>query len=206
MDWTVGIESKVGFGTKIWTKINFEYATSTESGKIISTLSSSQSDPSGEFTGSRDSMPDEKDEQRRFRVLVAEDNIVNQKVLMRMLSRLGYFDVDLVDNGQKAVTAVETSWATGAEYSVVLMDCMMPVMTGYQACAAIRELEMERSNTVDRIKTGTWDSKNSRLKIVALTANASVQDMEECYTKGMDKYCTKPITLKGLKKLLDEFY
>ena len=114
------------------------------------------------------------------RVLVAEDNLVNQKVVSRMLEKLGY-TCDVVADGAEAVKAAQL-----LPYDIVLMDCQMPELDGYQATAAIRALP----------------SGASKVPIVALTANAMEGDQERCLAAGMDDYLPKPITLSALSETL----
>ncbi len=114
------------------------------------------------------------------RVLVAEDNAVNQLVATAMLTRLGY-QVDVVANGREAVLAFERS-----SYVAVLMDCRMPVMNGYEASAEIRRRE----------------APGHHVPIVALTASAINGDEERCRAAGMDDYVTKPVTVDRLASVL----
>lgn len=123
-----------------------------------------------------------------LRVLVAEDNLVNQRVAVRMLERLGC-QVDLAADGMQAVER-----ARAQAYHVVFMDCLMPEMDGFHATAKIRELER------DGQLPGT-----GRLPIVALTANALKDDRQRCLDAGMDDYLSKPINLKELARILEHW-
>ena len=118
---------------------------------------------------------------RAARVLVAEDNTVNQKVAAAMLKRLGY-SVDVVANGKEAVQAMEQ-----VPYAAVLMDCQMPEMNGYEASTEIRRRE----------------APDQHVPIVALTASAVKGDEERCLAAGMDAYVTKPVTVDALGAVLD---
>jgi signal transduction histidine kinase/CheY-like chemotaxis protein len=114
------------------------------------------------------------------RLLVAEDNGVNQKVAAVMLARLGY-RVDVVANGQEAIDALDRG-----SYAAVLMDCQMPDVDGYQATAEIRRREPAGQHT----------------PIVALTASAMASDQARCLAVGMDDYVTKPIRMEQLAEVL----
>jgi CheY-like chemotaxis protein len=113
-------------------------------------------------------------------ILVAEDNKINQMVTVKQLNRLGCAKVDVVENGREAVKA----WQRG-RYDLILMDCQMPEMDGYQAVQQIRE--MERSQ------------KLPPTRIVAMTANAMQGDRELCLAAGMDDYLSKPVSGADLK-------
>jgi two-component system sensor histidine kinase/response regulator len=117
---------------------------------------------------------------RRARILVAEDNTTNQLVAVGLLERLGY-RADVVANGREAVEAVGRS-----RYDLVLMDCQMPEMDGFEATQAIRQSE----------------PPGRRLPILALTADATAQGREQCMGSGMDDYVTKPIDRGRLREAL----
>jgi CheY-like chemotaxis protein len=116
-------------------------------------------------------------------VLLAEDNITNQKVATMMLHRFGC-RADVVGNGEEAILALRRK-----RYDVVLMDCQMPIMDGWETAAAIRELEAGQART----------------PIIALTANALSGDRERCIAAGMDDYLTKPLSLMHLHAQLTKW-
>ena len=116
-----------------------------------------------------------------LRILLAEDNVVNQKLAMRLLLQMGY-RADLASNGIEAIECVERQ-----TYDVVLMDVQMPEMDGLEASRRI---------------TAKW-SAPERPRIVAMTANAMQGDREECLAAGMDDYVTKPIRVDALVEALN---
>jgi PAS domain S-box-containing protein len=116
-------------------------------------------------------------------VLVVEDNVINQKVVVAMLSNKGY-RVDIAPNGEDAVRH-----ATAVRYDAIMMDCQMPVMDGYEATRAIRAAE------------GTLH----RTPIIALTASAMVGEDERCRSAGMDDFVTKPINREQLLATLERW-
>ncbi|HUP71390.1 MAG TPA: response regulator [Acidimicrobiales bacterium] len=118
----------------------------------------------------------------RARILVAEDNTVNQKVAVRVIEKLGY-RADVAANGQEALVAV-----TNARYDAVLMDCQMPEMDGYQATQAIRAAEV-----------------NERIPIVAMMAGAMSWERERAMAAGMDDFLTKPVRMEDLAATLERW-
>jgi len=116
-------------------------------------------------------------------VLVAEDNVMNQKVARRMLEKLGS-RVDVVANGKEVLEVIN-----GIDYDLVFMDCQMPEMDGFQATEEIRKLE-------------TSGKINRHIPIIALTAFAMESDREKCYAAGMDDYLSKPIDMNKFEKVL----
>ena len=117
-----------------------------------------------------------------LRVLVAEDNLVNQRLALRLLEKMGD-TVVLASNGREAVDALNK-----AAFNVILMDLQMPVLDGIEATAVIREQE---KTTGDHIH------------IIALTAHAMKGDSQRCLKAGMDGYLSKPIQSQKLYELLD---
>jgi CheY-like chemotaxis protein len=124
---------------------------------------------------------------RSARILVAEDNEINQIVTTQVLSKVGYL-CDLVANGKEALTALESK-----QYDLVLMDCQMPEMDGFEATRQYRSLET----------TGVDPSKP--VPIIALTANAMRGDRERCLEAGMTDYLTKPIDPIKLIDLVQQY-
>jgi PAS domain S-box-containing protein len=121
-----------------------------------------------------------------LRVLLAEDNAVNQKVALGQLRRLGY-TADVVSDGRDAVDAHARQ-----PYDVILMDCQMPEMEGYDASQLIRAQERSANDHAGR-----------HVYMIALTAHALPGDRARCLAAGMDDYVTKPVTLDALREALD---
>jgi signal transduction histidine kinase/CheY-like chemotaxis protein len=121
------------------------------------------------------------------RLLVAEDNQINQQLAQAMLAELGW-ECDLVENGQEAIDAVRQK-----RYAGILMDCQMPVMDGYTATRAIRVME----DVAGQVR---------RLPIIALTAHAMEGDKERCLEAGMDAYIAKPYSLQSLQQALERVF
>ena len=142
---------------------------------------------------------------KQTRILLAEDNIVNQKVAVRMLQKLGY-QVDVVGNGKEAVEAVSRT-----AYDLVLMDCHMPEMDGLEAVKKIRKAEREKVtgqiHEQEEDGSETPDSSQSTphhppLPIIALTANALSEDRGNCLEAGMDDFLTKPTRIEELGTMI----
>lgn len=121
---------------------------------------------------------------RAERILIVEDNRVNQRLALRQLQRIG-FAAEIATNGAEAVEA-----QTGAPYDLIFMDVQMPVMDGFEATAAIRRRELRT---------------RSHVPIVAMTANARGEDRDACIAAGMDDYVAKPVALADLGRIIDRW-
>ncbi|MFS8883453.1 response regulator, partial [Synechococcus sp. R55.3] len=122
--------------------------------------------------------------QQSLRILLAEDNPVNQKVALRQLESLGY-KADVVANGQEVLDLLQK-----VSYDLILMDCQMPVMDGYEATRRLRQQERRSGH---------------RTVVIAITANAMQEDRERCLQAGMDDYLSKPVLKEDLQRLLNHW-
>lgn len=121
-----------------------------------------------------------------MRILLAEDNIVNQKVVQRMLEKAGY-RADVVADGKEAVEAQKA-----LVYDLILMDCQMPQMDGFEATRLIRN-------------ETTPNAPCRTAPILALTANAQEGDRERCLAAGMDDYLAKPFYQEELRSVVERW-
>ncbi|GHT40672.1 hypothetical protein FACS189443_1370 [Planctomycetales bacterium] len=154
----IGLSSDVDRGSIFWIEIPLPYEHSEDSSQFWAI-------PAG-------------DANKPLKVLIAEDNKINQMVMREMLKSIGYETV-IAENGRKAVEA----WESG-DFDVVLMDCQMPEMDGYEASRLIRQRERELSK--------------KPIPIIALTANVSPGDRQRCLEAGMNDYFNKPVQIREL--------
>jgi PAS domain S-box-containing protein len=167
MGGNIGAESVEGVGSTFWFTARFEKTASGVQSAAVANLKS---------VGSVQFPPG------KVRILLAEDNLVNQKVALAMLRKLGC-RTDVVANGRDAVKALKNS-----SYDLLLMDCQMPVMDGFEATRIIREKEAEM--------------KSKAMPIIALTASAMQADRERCLQAGMSDFIAKPVQPKELAEML----
>ncbi|MBN1932015.1 MAG: response regulator [Desulfobacterales bacterium] len=121
-----------------------------------------------------------------MRILLAEDNLSNQKLIKMMLKKVGY-QVEVANNG---IEGVQKYTASPNNFNLILMDIQMPGMDGMEATKTIRE----------------WEAANSgRVPIVAMTANAMQGDREKCFEIGMDDYIAKPIKKELVFKIINKW-
>lgn len=169
----IRVESEVGRGSEFIFTIAFPLAAKDEIHAMESRASlSSESFPSDEPT-------------KNNHILVAEDYAVNQEIITPVLEKCGYH-VTIVENGQKAVEAVQQG-----HYDLVLMDVQMPVMDGLEATARIRNLE---------------NAGKASIPIIALTAHAMPENKAKCIRAGMNDYLSKPLKIKELIKAIEGVY
>jgi len=127
---------------------------------------------------------DAKEPRKALRILLAEDNLVNQRLAARILEKRGHHVV-VADNGIAALAALDRE-----TFDLVFMDLQMPGMDGFEATALIRQKEQ---------------AEGRHLPIVALTAHAMKGDREKCIAAGMDEYLSKPLQLPELDRVLDSY-
>ena len=167
----IGLESQEGKGSTFWFTAVFEIPPETATPSAVEPASNRQR-PAGDRIESRPVVHLEA------RILLAEDNPTNRFVALAQLGKLGY-KADEVVNGAEALEALQQG-----EYDLVLMDCEMPVMDGYEATRQIRKLG------------------NSLVPIIALTANAMSSDRDRCLREGMNDFLSKPVEIEQLAEVL----
>ena len=120
----------------------------------------------------------------KLRILITDDDKFSRIILEKILNDLGFNSIDIAENGKRAVDLVKTG-----DYDIILMDCMMPVMNGYEATAIIKK-ETEKNN------------KNTY--IIALSADVLAESREACLSIGMDNFLLKPVNSKDLDNVIRE--
>ena len=177
----IGVTSEQGKGSTFWFTATMEIC---GKGELQATVPAALPQPVLE--GAPPAVPENSVvEGVAVRILMAEDNPINQKTALHLLKNLGY-KADVATDGLKTVRALEI-----AEYDLVLMDCMMPEMSGYEATEVIRDV--------------TSHVLNHGVPIIAVTANVMDGDREKCLQCGMDDYLAKPLTKKALSEMLDKW-
>ncbi|HEY9624369.1 MAG TPA: response regulator [Crinalium sp.] len=170
MDGQIGVESSLGRGSTFWFTVALRrpYVSSVEPAPTAVNPSLTVESAPVNAT---------------IRILVVEDVASNQQLILQMLKALGY-SADLANNGQEAL-----SYLLDRTYNIVLMDCQMPVLDGYEATRRFRRYEDTQQRTV----------------VIGLTAHAMVGDREKCLEAGMDDYLSKPIKIKDLQTILERW-
>ncbi|MGC8864199.1 MAG: ATP-binding protein [Bacteroidales bacterium] len=193
MGGTIDIESQKGVGSSFWFTLPFELG---EPVQKKPSLVNQESQPSAIDSSANSALKTstdttmavhEQDSNKNLKsmhILLAEDNLVNQKVALMVIQKMGY-TADVAPNGKVAVEKFSQN-----HYDLILMDIMMPEMDGLEATRLIREIEKQRGG--------------QRTRIVALTANAMKDDREKCFEAGLDDYISKPFKPADLERIVKE--
>ncbi|RNA67302.1 response regulator [Prosthecochloris sp. ZM_2] len=176
----VKVESRTGEGSHFHFRLRFDKMALQASGESCALSREHRS-----CRSSRSSRADRAAEESSDRILVVEDNAINQKVAQAMLEKMGYRS-ELAENGKEALEALQRK-----TFALVLMDLQMPVMDGFEATRHIRE--------------GKGNTANSRIPVIAMTANATREDRQRCIESGMDDYLSKPVQRQVLQDMLDRW-
>jgi CheY-like chemotaxis protein/HPt (histidine-containing phosphotransfer) domain-containing protein len=169
----IGVRSHAGTGSLFWFTVSLEKA----SGPASAASPETPSDANYEW----------QEREQKLKVLLVEDNVVNQEYCSMVLESLN-FAVDVVDRGRKGIDAVRRE-----DYDIVLMDCQMPEMDGFEATRLIRMYESANG------------SKQRPVTIIALTANAMSGDRDLCLDAGMNDYLPKPYTHGQMRNILNRW-
>ena len=175
----IWIESKYGHGTKIFFTLKLKTQSQQKFQSKTDQLKKYELQPDNKKPALKTG--DLKRQRANYKILLAEDNLINQKVAIRMINDAGY-NCEAVTDGLKAVEAVKNG-----DFNLVLMDIQMPEMDGFDATQAIRKSGNGKSN----------------IPIIAITAHALLGDKEKCLNAGMNDYVTKPIIAENLIRAID---
>jgi CheY-like chemotaxis protein len=191
----IELESHENIGTTVRFSVMFPKADpAATAGDTQSVVK--QRDPMAKYIGNGNKPPaapynDFSDiPQEQLRICIAEDNPINQKIAIQFVQKLGFVHVDAYDNGLAAVEGLRRKATEGTPYHLVLMDCQMPVMDGYESTKLLRKDENEAVRGV---------------LVIAMTASAIQGDREKCLESGMNDYLAKPVRVHVLKKKLEEY-
>ncbi|PZQ44774.1 MAG: hypothetical protein DI551_09435 [Micavibrio aeruginosavorus] len=174
----IWVESTLGKGTNFWIRLPLRGREDIEG--IIGRFQSLRMPQ----IGTHNTKGSEQTYNTNAHILIAEDHPTNQFLIKRLLIKLGFSHIDCSENGEEALQLFKVN-----EYDIVLMDCQMPEMDGYEATRRIRSIQ----------------NGSKRTPIVAMTANAMVGDREKCLASGMDDYISKPIDAKRLVESLSRW-
>jgi len=169
MNGKIHIKSQPGKGTTFWFTINYEL---------------SRTDNIKDCLDEKKNLQEHKTLIRDIKILIAEDNSINQKVAISILKNLKHRDVIIAENGKKAVELYKTQ-----KFDLILMDGQMPEMDGIEATKAIRQIEVEENYA-------------EQIPIIAVTASVMEGDKERFIAAGMNDYISKPLKIKELEKVI----
>lgn len=181
----IEISSELGVGTTISAHVPFKSVASNRISPVVTSISQN---------------PKEAKRPQNARILVVEDNHINQKVLVRMLKNVGYTNVVVAADGQEGLNHLFN--CADNPFDLVFMDCLMPVMNGWDATRKLREWE---ASVVAKGEKPYGPNKSSRMLVIALTANATMTDRDECLEVGMDEFLIKPVTMDRIQAVLSAY-
>ncbi len=182
MDGIIGVKSKPGKGAEFWFTLPFEVAEHPEEEEEMQKKNASRQKQTKRRSTRRPAI-------EKAQMMIAEDHPLNQAFIRKFMQRLSVGNIVMVENGEQAVAAYQED---DAAFDIILMDCHMPEMDGYQAARAIRDFEKRTK-------------KKKRVPIIALTADAMAGTREKCLEAGMDEYLTKPIDAQDMRDTLSAY-
>lgn len=162
----IRVKSKLGSGSTFWFAVNFDLA---------------QTNPKADLKSSTPKI--DTSSAKNLKILIVEDYADNREIVVFMLEELGY-EAEAVSDGQQALEKLAES-----HYDIILMDCQMPVMDGYEATRQLRQIEGQQRHTI----------------IIGLTANAMYDDKKKCLNAGMDYYLSKPVMIEDLERVINSY-
>lgn len=184
----ISVESKEAVGSKFTLKIPISLSQLKERTRPVSDYKKNYSNFSKahltEYKNQEAHQNNENESSMGYRILLVEDNLINQKVASMMLKSKGH-SVVISENGALAVERFRKE-----KFDLILMGCQMPVMDGYEATRRIRKIEI--------------DNEMRATPIIAMTANAFKKAKEECFESGMDEFVTKPVRIESLIEIIDK--
>ncbi|KAI4599230.1 hypothetical protein KJ359_002189 [Pestalotiopsis sp. 9143b] len=193
----IELESEENVGTKAWFSVTFDKAKPEVSAGDVQQVHMPQIVDKRQATreaprrASINPFPDlTLIPKEHLRICIAEDNLINQRIAIQYVRKLGYTKVDAYENGLKAVEGLREQAKEGNPYHIVLMDVQMPILDGYEATKLLRK---DPSEAVKKVL------------VIAMTASAIQGDREKCLAAGMNDYLAKPVKADLLKRKLDTY-
>ncbi|KAJ8133042.1 hypothetical protein O1611_g580 [Lasiodiplodia mahajangana] len=194
----IKLESQENVGTTVWFTVTFDKAEPEVSAGDVQNVQvpqmAEQPRRGLQQVTKDDSLNPYRDltmvPKEQLRICIAEDNLINQRIAIQYVRKLGYTHVDAYENGLKAVEGLRQRAREGRPYHVILMDVQMPILDGYEATKLLRQDPIEEVRSI---------------LVIAMTASAIQGDREKCLAAGMNDYLAKPVKADLLKRKLDTY-